>query len=102
MRKQDKAIIWPAYFDSKRTRQTGRRVPKTIAVHSPKISEIISAVSKIGFQYEVNLEVSYPKKPWMKTGSLLVEKKDSKEQLISEIGKELFRIRSNSPKKRKK
>lgn len=102
MRKQDKAIIWPAYFDSKRTRHTGRRVSKSIAVHSPKTSEIIRAVSKIGFQYEVNLEASYPKKPWLKTGSLLVEKKDSKEHLISVIGKELFRIRSNSPKKSKK
>ena len=102
MRKQDKAIVWPAYFDSKRTRQTGRRVPKSIAVHSPKISDIITAVSKIGFQYEVNLEVSYPKKPWLKTGFLLVEKTGSKEKLISEIGKELFRIRNNSPKQGKK
>ena len=102
MRKQDKAIIWPAYFDSKRTRQTGRRVSKNIAIQSPKISEIINAVSKLGFQYEVNPEVSYPKKPWLKTGSLLVEKKAPKEQLITQIGKQLLRIRSNSPNKSKK
>jgi Ca2+-transporting ATPase len=32
MRKQTKAIIWPAYFDQGKTRMKGRRVPKNIAV----------------------------------------------------------------------
>ena len=43
MRKQDKAIIWPAYFDQAKTRKKGRRVPKNMAVQSPKILEIQEA-----------------------------------------------------------
>ena len=102
MRKQDKAIIWPVYFDSGKTRGMGRRVPKNLAVKSPKIDEIIHVVSRLGFQYELVPEVSYPKKPWKHSGLLLVEKKLSKEQLIKKIAGKLLEYRNNSSRKRKK
>ena len=47
MRKQDKMIIWPAYFDSTKTRRDGRRIPKSLAVPSPKILEIKDAAVEI-------------------------------------------------------
>jgi signal recognition particle subunit SRP19 len=94
MRKQDKIIIWPAYFDSAKTRNEGRRVPKSLAVPSPKILEIKEAVEKIGLEYEVVSEAGYPKTPWLKTGMLLVKKTSAKEQIIKKIAKQLQKIRS--------
>lgn len=94
MRKLDKAIIWPIYFDSSKTRKNGRRVPKNMAVQSPKITEIKEAVDKIGLQNEVNLEVHFPKMPWAKTGMLLVEKKEAKEKIIQKIATQLLKIKS--------
>jgi signal recognition particle subunit SRP19 len=102
MRKQDKAILWPAYFDSSRTRKMGRRVSKKLAVKSPKLKELINAVSKLGFQCELIPEVSYPKKPWVKTGLLLIEKKISKEQLINKIAEQLVKSRDNFSRKEKR
>lgn len=102
MRKQDKAIIWPVYFDSNRTRKMGRRVSKSIAVKSPKINEIANVVSKLGYQYELIPEVSYPKKPWVNTGLLLVEKKFPKEQLIKKIAMQINKDRNSSSRKEKK
>jgi signal recognition particle subunit SRP19 len=99
MRKQDKAIIWPAYFDQTKTRKKGRRVPKNMAVQSPKILEIQEAAQKQGLRYEVAATAGYPKTPWAKTGMLLVEKKGSKEQVISRIAKQLLKSRSETPKK---
>jgi len=99
MRKQDKIIIWPAYFDSTKTRGDGRRVPKSLAVYSPKVLEIKEAVEKLGLSYEVVLDVGYPKTPWLKTGMLLVTKKESKEKVIRKIGKQLLKIRSATVKK---
>jgi signal recognition particle subunit SRP19 len=99
MRKQDKAIIWPAYFDQTKTRKKGRRVPKNIAVQSPKILEIQEAAQKQGLRNEVVATAGYPKMPWAKTGMLLVEKKGSKEQVISRIAKQLLKSRSETPKK---
>ena len=63
MRKLDKAIIWPIYFDTNRTRKEGRRVPKNIAVQSPKIDELKQAVDKLGLKNEINIEAHFPRTP---------------------------------------
>jgi signal recognition particle subunit SRP19 len=98
MRKQDKAIIWPAYFDLAKTRKKGRRVPKNLAVQSPKIGEIKEAAEKLGLKHEIAMEAGYPKTPWFKTGMIMVEKKGSKEQTIKKIAKQLLTIRSEPSK----
>jgi signal recognition particle subunit SRP19 len=94
MRKLEKAIIWPVYFDCNKTRKDGRRVPKSIAVQSPKILEIKEAADKLGLQNDVNLEVHFPKAPWAKSGMLLVEKQEAKERIIQKLAKQLLKIRS--------
>jgi signal recognition particle subunit SRP19 len=94
MRKLDKAIIWPVYFDCNKTRKDGRRVPKSIAVQSPKILEIKEAADKMGLQNDVNLETHFPKAPWVKSGMLLVEKQEAKEKIIQKLAKQLLKIRS--------
>ena len=98
MRKQDKAIIWPAYFDQAKTRKKGRRVPKSLAVQSPRVAEIAEAAAKLGLKHEVAAEAGYPKTPWAKTGMIMVEKKGSKEQTIKKIAKQLLKIRSEPSK----
>ena len=100
MRKQDKAIIWPAYFDQSKTRKDGRRVPKSLAVQSPKITEITAAVAKLGLKHEVTADAGYPKMPWAKTGMIMVEKTTSKEQMIRKIAKQLLKLRSEFVKQK--
>jgi len=87
-------VIWPAYFDSTKTRKDGRRIPKSLAVPSPKILEIKDAVEKIGLEYELVPEAGHPKTPWLKTGMLLVKKNEAKDQTIRKIAKQLLKIRS--------
>ncbi len=94
MRKLDKAIIWPIYFDVSKTRKKGRRVPKTMAVQSPRIDEIKLAVDRLGLKNETMPEAHFPKMPWTKTGMLLVEKKEPKEKIIQNIAKQLLKIKS--------
>jgi signal recognition particle subunit SEC65 len=69
-----------------------------MAVQSPKILEIQEAAQKQGLRNEVVATASYPKTPWSKTGMLLVEKKESKEQVINRIAKQLLKTRSETPK----
>ena len=99
MRKQDKVILWPAYFDLTKTRGEGRKVPKTLAVPSPKISELKEAVEKLGLEHELVSDAGYPKTPWMKTGMLLIAKKESKNQIIKKVAKQLQKIRSAAASK---
>ncbi len=94
MKKLDKAIIWPVYFDANKPRKKGRRVAKSLAVQSPKIDEIKQAVDRLGLKNEVRLDAHFPKIPWSKTGMLLVEKKEPKEKIIQKIAKQLVKIKS--------
>ena len=99
MRKQDKIIVWPAYFDSTKTRRDGRRIPKSLAVPSPKILEIKYAAEKIGLECELVSDAGYPKTPWLKTGMLLVKKNETKDRIIKTIAKQLLKIRSTATTK---
>ena len=94
MRKLDKAIIWPIYFDTNKSRSEGRRVSKNIAVQSPKILEIKEAADKLGLQNEMNVEAHFPKAPWSKSGMLLVEKNEAKEKIIQKLATQLVKIKS--------
>ena len=93
MRKQDKIILWPVYFDSTKTRTEGRRVPKNLAVPSPKIEELQKATERTGLHSEAVLEARCPSTPWQKTGMAVVSKRGSKTKIIKEIAKELLNIR---------
>ena len=94
MRKLDKAIVWPVYFDTNKSRKEGRRIPKNCAVQSPKIVEIKEAADNLGLRNEINLEARFPKTPWAKTGMLLVEKGEAKEKIIQKIAKQLIKIKN--------
>ncbi len=96
LRKQEKAIIWPSYFDSAKTRSQGRRVSKNLAVPSPKVEEIEEAASRLGLEHEAVPEKGYPKTPWNKMGTLLVEKQGSKEQVINKIAKQIQKARNET------
>jgi signal recognition particle subunit SRP19 len=99
MRKQDKIIIWPAYFDATKTRKDGRRLAKSLAVPLPRIMEIKDAAEKLGLKCELVENAGYSKTPWLKTGMLLVEKHEAKEKTIEKIAKQLAKIRSTVVKK---
>lgn len=94
MRQQDKIIIWPAYFDSTKTRNDGRRVAKNLAVPSPRIIEVKEAAEKLGLAHELVADVGYAKTPWLKTGMVLVKKKGSKGQVVLLLAKQLVKMRS--------
>ncbi|MGD6852772.1 MAG: signal recognition particle subunit SRP19/SEC65 family protein [Candidatus Bathyarchaeia archaeon] len=105
MRKlNEKAIIWPAYFDCNKTRKEGRRISKNQAVLSPKIAEIKEAADRLGLENELRVEARFPKNHWAKTGMLIVAKREAKEVIIKKLARQLVKIKnqqqSEQPKKR--
>ena len=93
MRKQNKMVLWPVYFDVNKTRREGRRVPKKLAIPSPKLEEIQKAMKRIGLQPETVPDAIHTKSPGQKTGLFIVPKKDSKVETLRKIAKELLDIR---------
>lgn len=100
MRKQDKVVIWPAYFDANLTRDKGRKVPKFLSVSNPKITELKEAADLLRLKYEMMSDASYPKAPWLKTGKLLVAKKGAKTKLLKQMAAQLQRLRASTSGKR--
>ena len=94
MRKQNKIVIWPVYFDSTKARRQGRKIPKKYAVPNPKLDEVCKALDKLKLKYEVVADAAYPKMPWRKTGVIYIEKgKESKLKILKKIGETLVKVR---------
>ena len=97
MRKQNKIVIWPVYFDSTKARGQGRKIPKRYAVPNPKLDEVCKALDKLKLKYEVVADAAYPKMPWRKTGMVYIEKgNESKLEILKLIGQKLVEMRSSS------
>lgn len=93
MRKQNKIIFWSVYFDANKTRTNGRRVPKSLAVTTPKLDELQRAAKSLGLQPEIVFDTAHPSSPWLKTGHLVVPKTEPKDKTLKKIAKELSDLR---------
>lgn len=99
MRKKNKIIVWPVYFDSTKARGQGRKIPKRYAVPNPKLDEVCKALDKLKLKYEVIADAAYPKTPWRKAGVIYIEKrKNPKLEILKLIGQKLIEMRSSSKK----
>ena len=82
-----KAIIWPVYIDSKKTKNEGRKIPMADAVSSPKLREITRAANKLGLKPEVEKNKSYSQSWWEVSGRVVVDKTLPKREILIKISK---------------
>jgi signal recognition particle subunit SRP19 len=90
-----KAIIWPVYIDSKKTKNEGRKIPLVDAVESPKLREISKAADKLGLNPEVEKNKSYSKSWWEISGRVSVDKNMPKREIMIKISKMISGTRKN-------
>jgi signal recognition particle subunit SRP19 len=102
MKKKDKHILWPIYFDSTRSRSKGRRVPRNIAVTTPKLNELSEAAELLDLRPETISDVAHPCTPWEKTGVVIIKKTRSKSQVTQKIAKKIVERRSKQSSDRKR
>ena len=82
-----KAIIWPVYIDSKKSKHEGRKIPMDDAVDSPKLREISKAANKLGLNPEVEKNKSYSRSWWEISGRVSVDKTMPKREILIKISK---------------
>ena len=90
----DHIILWPSYFDSRKKRSGGRRVPKSLAVEKPTVEEIFKAVKSLGLEAIILEDKAYPSNWWEHEGCVSVEKSLTKTELISKVAPKLKAIKS--------
>jgi len=54
-------IFWPQYFDVKRSRSEGRKLPKNLAIEKVTTKEIALAAKRLGYKAEIEGSFKYPK-----------------------------------------
>lgn len=88
-RGEEKYVVWPIYFDKSVSRLSGRKVTKKHAVDKPNIEDISKAAKSLGLNPVLEKNVAHPSRFWKKEGRILVDKKDSKSELIRKIAKKI-------------
>ena len=80
-----KAIIWPVYIDSKKTKHEGRKISLEHAISTPKLREISRAAKKLGLNPEVEKNKSYTRSWWENSGRVKVDKTMPKREILMKI-----------------
>ena len=90
MAKKDKPmVLYPAYFDSGRSREEGRRVSKSLAVPAPKVDEIHAAARSLGLQSLIDPDKAHSSTPWEKEGRVLIQGNYVKTSVVRRIAEKL-------------
>jgi len=101
MRKQERVVLWPVYFDSTKTRSGERRVSKRLAVPAPTLEEVRRAAEELGLRPETVPGAANPGHPRQKTGLVTVPRRKTKTELIREIGERICENRRKIPVSKK-
>ncbi len=89
----DRICVWPGYFDLKRSRRSGRRVPKDASVIKPDLEGLFMAAREVGLRKIKREEgTSHPRRPHEKEGRLWVSAAGAKESIGAGSKEELLQL----------
>jgi len=95
----DHVVLWLDYFNKNLKRRQGRKVNRDQAVFDPTVQELSEAAKAAGFQFseqEVNNGARYPRRSFVKSGYVMVAKKEGvkKSKVIEEVADKMVQKRS--------
>jgi len=93
--RSDHIVLWPTYFDLRRSRADGRRAPKNLSIDRPTVEEIYEIVKTLGLKGTVHIDKAHPSNWSEKEGAVFVEKSMPKTQLIEKVATKLKEIEHN-------
>jgi signal recognition particle subunit SRP19 len=96
MKDYDHQIIWLDYFNKNLSRKKGRKVSKNISVYDPTMQELIGASKTLDLDFseeEINNQARYPRRAFVKSGYIMISKRDKKSSVINQIAKEMIEAR---------
>lgn len=96
MKDYDHQIVWLDYFNKNLSRKKGRKVSKNISVYDPTMQELIGASKTLKLDFleeDINNQARYPRRAFVKSGYIMISKKDKKSYVINQIAKEMNEAR---------
>ena len=88
-------IFWPQYFDAKRSRSKGRRIPKKFAIEKIIPTDILKAAKHLGYEAHFEKGYHYPRTWWDDPGRVSIDTRGKKKsKVLIEVAKEIKRNQS--------
>ena len=100
MKDYEHVVIWLDYFNKTLPRNKGRRLQKDKCVFDPSLNELIDATKAAGLEMkESDDKVRFPKRPYVRSGYVVLPKNMPKTQLLEKISAKLVSKRAKQNKK---
>jgi len=96
MKDYDHQIIWLDYFNKNLSRKKGRRVGKNISVYDPTMQELIGVSKSLELdlsEENINNQARYPRRSFVKSGYIMISKKEKKSTVVNQIAKKMVETR---------
>lgn len=96
MKDYEHQIVWLDYFNKNLSRKKGRKVSKNISVYDPTMQDLIGASKTLELDFseeDINNQARYPRRAFVKSGYIMISKRDKKSSVINQIAKEMIEAR---------
>lgn len=97
MHELDRHRVWAVNLDSARTRAEGRKLPKTLAVPSPTLTELTQAATQLGLNPEP-AEASHPRTHRLRSGYIKISRQPHRLQTLKRIAQRIAENRAQARK----
>lgn len=99
MKDYEHVVIWLDYFNKTLPMKMGRRVPRDKSVFDPSLKELVDAAKAAGFEpTETNDQVRFPRRPFVRSGYIILSKGQPKAKMILAIADKLASRRAKQSK----
>jgi len=99
MKDYEHIVIWLDYFNKTLTKDKGRRLPKEKCIFDPSLKELIEATKATGYELkDSNDKVRFPKRPFVRSGYIVLPKSSSKTTILKKISEKLVAKRAKLSK----
>jgi|TARA_B100000029_G_scaffold455881_1_gene483474 signal recognition particle subunit SRP19 len=100
MKDYEHVVIWLDYFNKTLPRNKGRRLEKEKCIFDPSLNELIDASKAAGLEIkESDDKVRFPKRPYVRSGYVVLPKNMPKTKLLDKISEKLVSKRAKQSKK---
>jgi len=99
MKDYEHVVIWLDYFNKNLKKSKGRRLGLEKCVFDPSLKELMDATKDGGLEItESDDKVRFPKRPFVRSGYVIVPKGSSKTKILNKISEKLVAKRSKQSK----
>ena len=99
MKDYEHVVIWLDYFNKNLKKSKGRRLGLDKCVFDPSLKELTDATTSAGFEItESDDKVRFPKRPFVRSGYVVLPKGSSKTIILNKISEKLVSKRFKQSK----